>query len=105
MEKQQLNGKNKVSGVFDISRTIAIISVITAHTPFNINSSILYNLTKCFSSVGVIVFIIVSGYYFNPYKYMVLGNFIKSKLTTIILPWGLTGTVVFCMRKLLREII
>ena len=85
---QQLNGTNKVSSVFNISRLIAIISVITAHTPFNINNTVLYDLIKRFSSIGVVVFIIVSGYYFNPQKYKTIGKFMKSKIATIILPWG-----------------
>ena len=97
---QQLNGTNKVSSVFNISRLIAIISVITAHTSFNINNPLLYNLIKRFSSIGVVVFIIVSGYYFNPQKYKTIGKFMKSKITTIILPWGFLGTLVFLESKI-----
>ncbi len=97
---QQVNGTNKVSSVFNISRLIAIISVITAHTSFNINNPVLYNLIKRFSSIGVIVFIIVSGYYFNPQKYVTVKKFVKSKITTIILPWIFLGTLVFLESKI-----
>ena len=50
--------------------------------------------------MGVIVFIIISGYYFNPSKYKTLRVFLKSKITTIIIPWMIIGTVVFLEAQL-----
>ena len=95
MKEMTLSQKKKVSNVFNISRCIAILSVITAHTSFDIDNLVLYNLIKRFSSIGVIVFIIISGYYFNPKKYNTIKNFMKSKLSTIVIPWFVIGTLVF----------
>ena len=95
MKEMTLSQKKKVSNVFNVSRCIAILSVITAHTTFDIDNLVLFNLIKRFSSIGVIAFIIISGYYFNPKKYNTIKSFMKSKLSTIVIPWFVIGTLVF----------
>ena len=44
---------------------------------------------------------IVSGYYFNPQKYVTIKRFIKSKYTSIILPWFVAGTWDFLRAKII----
>ena len=100
MKELKMQKKNKISKTFEISRVLAIISVITAHTKFHIDSILIQNLIGRFSSVGVVVFIIISGYYFNPQKYGTVRNFMASKLTSIIIPWGVLGTFIYIESKL-----
>ena len=46
MKEMTLSQKKKVSNVFNVSRCIAILSVITAHTTFDIDNLVLFNLIK-----------------------------------------------------------
>ena len=57
MLNYQTKMSRQVSRIMDISKFIAIASVITAHRPLKINNHLLYNIVGRFSSIGVIVFI------------------------------------------------
>lgn len=88
MEKSNLNV------VFSIARFFAIFSIASAHTTIS-GPYWAVNLLSALGSVGVIVFIILSGYFYRPEKYKNIGTFYKSKLKSIVIPWIVMGTLVF----------
>ncbi len=81
-------------------KAFAILSVICAHTAnvskFNSLSNIIAgNILQSFGSIGVVVFFIVSGFLFASSNYSII-EFFKRRLITILIPWVITGTVVYC---------
>lgn len=60
----------------------------------NINYGYISYLTERLGALGVISFLFIAGYYFNPWKVGVKSFFLK-KITTIIIPWVFTGTIVY----------
>lgn len=100
MKQSELYEREKISKTLNMSRSIAIVSVITAHTAHEVNNPVLLALINRFSSVGVICFIIISGYYFNPGKYKTIPAFFKNKITTIVVPWVFIGSGVFLLSGL-----
>ena len=98
MERAQ-SEKQRVSEAFTVSRVLAILSVIVAHTTFPVaEGSVAADLLTSLGAIGVVVFFIISGYYFNPAKYGSLGAFLKPKLTSVVLPWVAMTTFVFVAR-------
>lgn len=82
-----------VNSCMNVAKCFAIISVIMAHSR-NINFYFYSNITERIGAIGVVAFLIIAGYYFNVAKYGVK-DFFKNKITTIIVPWVFTGTIVF----------
>jgi fucose 4-O-acetylase-like acetyltransferase len=82
-----------VNSYMNVAKCLAIISVIMAHSR-NTDFYFYSNITERLGAIGVVAFLIISGYYFNVAKYGVMA-FFKKKINTIIIPWIFTGTVVF----------
>ena len=61
------NTQIRINKAFSISRVFAIMSVISAHISIGDDSSV-YTILKTAASIGVIIFMILSGYY-NTKKY------------------------------------
>lgn len=82
-----------VNSCMNVAKCFAIISVIMAHSR---NSDFYFysNITERIGAIGVVAFLIIAGYYFNVAKYGIKA-FFKNKITTIIVPWIFTGTIVF----------
>ena len=78
----------------------AILSVICAHTSnvskvSSMENIVAGNVLSSLGSIGVAVFFIVSGFLFANNNYPFL-SFFKKKIATILIPWVVTGTVVYC---------
>lgn len=81
----------------DITKVFAILTVIIAHSR-NVDYPFLSQITERIGALGVIVFLFIAGYYFNPDKYGIK-KFFKSKITSILIPWIFTGTIIFLVVK------
>lgn len=88
------NSQIVINKAFSISRVFAIISVVSAHVGIGDNSSV-FTILKTAASIGVIIFMILSGYYYNPQKYMSVSKIINAKIRTIIIPWFFVGSVLY----------
>ena len=97
MEKQtDFQEKTRVSEAFAICRVLAILSVIVAHTPFPVEAgSVADELLTALGSIGVVMFFVISGYYFNPEKYGTLRAFFKPRLVTLVVPWLFVGSLIY----------
>lgn len=88
------NTQIRINKAFSISRVFAIISVVSAHVAVGDDSSV-YTILKTAASIGVIIFMILSGYYYNPKKYKSALNLIHSKIKSIIIPWFFMGSILY----------
>jgi surface polysaccharide O-acyltransferase-like enzyme len=95
VDRAAVDSAQKVSHTFTISRVWAILSVITAHATFRVDNACVQDLLTSLGSVCVVMFFIISGYYFNPVKYGSLGAFLKPKVTSVLIPWLFFGTFVY----------
>lgn len=85
--------KIETNTVLIVARFFAIVSVIIAHSR-SLSFDYLSVFTERIGAVGVITFLIISGYYYNVEKYGRL-IFFKNKIKTIVIPWVFTGTVLY----------
>lgn len=90
MGNRKANNRNES---ISVSKAIAILCVIVAHTTFNNFPEILSALFARIGSMGVPVFMIISGYLFHVKED--IGGFIKKKFKTIIIPWWFCGIVMY----------
>lgn len=92
----QTNQRNYIYAV----KFFAILSVICAHTAHvskqnSMENIVAGNILSSLGSIGVPIFFIISGFLFakgdSPFVI-----FFKKRITTILIPWMATGTVVYC---------
>ena len=96
---KSLSADNKINKMFLIARTIAILTFISAHT--TIKSSVLIaNLYSAIGSIGVVLFFIMSGYYYKKYPLLTL---LKKKGLSVILPWVVIGSTVYVVNSILTS--
>lgn len=91
------NKDNKISDVMWQLKGIAIISVVFAHCNIQIDGTGLSYLLQIISnigSVGVGIFVFVSGYYFKPCNTGIT-EFFRKKINTLIIPWIIAATCVW----------
>lgn len=80
-------------------KTYAIISIVSAHCAIVFESTNQLNelfswLLRQIGSIGVGIFFIISGYLFYKNKYS-FKKFFKRKINTFLVPWIVTGTIVY----------
>lgn len=80
-----------INTVFSIARVFAVISIVCAHV--NIGQPEWgAKMINALGSIGVIVFIILSGYFYHSQKYENIFRMLKEKTKTIIVPWFIFGS-------------
>lgn len=88
----------KTSSIIDELKGLALISIVSAHTATGGNGTIISNLSerflKAFGIIGVLIFLIISGYLFGHDK-KPLTIFSKRKIRSLIIPWVIVGTIVY----------
>lgn len=89
-----MQNSKKLNIAFSIARVFAIISVIAAHITFS-EPHWVYKMINAIGSIGVVVFIILSGYFYKPEKYDNIFGLIKDKFKSIVIPWVLMGSLAF----------
>ena len=82
-----------------VIKIFAIISIVSAHLTSIPDNSNKYNIISSFilqniGNIGVPIFYLISGYlfFYNKHDFK---NFFNKKIKTIILPWIVTGSIIF----------
>ncbi len=83
------------------ARVYALISIISAH--ISLPDTFAGDLFKRIASVGVITFMLLSGYFYNQSKYNTFFAMLKNKLVSVCIPWFALGTVVFAYDTVLGK--
>lgn len=76
-----------------ICKVLATLCVITAHTSIEFDTPLTNLLKQRFSAIGVIVFMVLSGYLFCKSNYRSFLKLLQNKVKTICIPWIVLGTV------------
>ncbi len=78
-------------------KALAILGVITLHSNYQVASlPFISRILGNFSAVGVVIFLILSGYFFNGEQ---SGKaFWKKKILFLIVPWLIGGSIVYSLR-------
>ncbi|MDF2513615.1 MAG: hypothetical protein K0S04_3481 [Herbinix sp.] len=88
-----------VNNTFYVLRFFAILAVVMAHSAYTlIPNDTVVKLYNSFGRCGVIIFFIISGYYFRKEKYENVLQLLKAKLKPIVIPWIIWGLAIYCTR-------
>jgi len=98
MEDKKLPAQKEISKMCTVARTVAMLTVISAHLTIR-TSEVVSNLYQTIGSIGVVVFLLISGYY---YEKTPLVNMVPKKIKTVVLPWLLLGSLVWVVDSLLN---
>lgn len=97
-------GSKNISKMIVIARAIALLSIVSAHICFTRNTveylSLFY---KMIGSIGVIVYLIISGYYYHPQHYSSFWKMLLSKLRTIGIAWFALGTFGYTYKSVISR--
>ena len=89
----------EVNNTFYVLRFFAILAVVMAHSVYTlIPNDTVVKVFNSFGRCGVIIFFIISGYYFRKEKYENVFQLLKAKLKTIVIPWIIWGLAIYCTR-------
>ena len=89
-----MSSKRQLNITFSIARVFAVLSIVAAHVSIN-GPEFITNMIRAVSSIGVTVFIILSGYFYRTQKYNSVFELLKDKFKTIIIPWLVMGTFTY----------
>lgn len=88
-----------VNNTFYVLKFFAILAVVMAHSVYTlIPNDTVVKVFNSFGRCGVIIFFIISGYYFRKEKYENVWQLLKAKLKTIVIPWIIWGLAIYCTR-------
>lgn len=88
-----------ISEIVATARIYAIVSVLCAHLSYA--NSVVGDLFVKLGTIGVVVFLISSGYYFVPQKFDGFKALLKKKTKSICVPWIILGSLVWVYNVLL----
>lgn len=96
------NYAKKCSSMFTVARVFALISIVAAHINFPQGEDYILNeVYSVIASIGVIAFLFMSSYYYNPEKFTSLWEILKKKFVTIGIPWLFLGTLAYLYNAVL----
>lgn len=88
-----------VSSIFATARIYALFSIVSAHLLFP--DTLEYTILNRFGTIGVVMFLIMSGYFFIPEKFSTIGALLRKKFITVCVPWFCLGTLTWCYKAIL----
>lgn len=89
-----MNYKKQLNISFSVVRVFAVLSIVSAHIV--IGSPVwLSRMINSFGSIGVVVFIILSGYFYHTEKYKNVFAMLKDKSFSIVIPWVVMGSFTY----------
>ena len=92
----------KCSAMFTVSRAFSLISIVAAHIVFPPSDfDFLNKLYSAVGSIGVVVFLFISAYYYNTQKFSSLLQMLKKKFISIGIPWAVLGTFTYLYNAIL----
>lgn len=96
MKKTNLNNGNDLSKALYIAKAFAVVSIVLAHTSYDcISNEYIKAFLSIYKLIGVYIFFIISGYFYNKDKYRNVWELLKDKAIKICVPWAIFGTVIY----------
>lgn len=104
MEKNLTDNDVNFSEIITYSRAIALVSIVSAHVQFSETvPAAISHYYHMIGSIGVILFMIIAGYYYYPVHYGTFDKMLERKLITVGLPWFCLGTIGFLYNGILSH--
>lgn len=98
------NYDKNCSVMFTVARTFSILSIVCAHITFPAYCpQVISRIYSILGSIGVVVFLFISGYYYNNKKYHSFFEMLKLKLITIGIPWIFLGSILYVYNALMNS--
>ena len=88
-----------MSSIFATARIYALFSIVSAHLLFP--DTLEYTILNRFGTIGVVMFLIMSGYFFRPEKFSTIGALLRKKFITVCVPWFFMGTLTWVYKAIL----
>lgn len=86
-----MKNERALSSTFSTARIYFLISIVAAHLSFpGTFSSILLSRI---GTLGVVGFLVMAGYFYNPSKFGSFANMLKKKAISVVLPWFVMGFI------------
>lgn len=102
MKQSLIDGESKLSETVTYARAIALVSIVSAHIQFATTAyEPIVRAYRIIASIGVVLYMIIAGYYYRPAHYGSIVGMAKRKLTTIVLPWFCLGTTGYLYKAIL----
>lgn len=77
-------------------KTLAVISIVMAHSSYTmLQNEYMISFLGRFCRMGVFTFLLLAGYFYNCSKEEKFSLFWKKKATTLLLPWFVSGTIMY----------
>ena len=84
-------------------KAFAVLTVILAHSAYtSVQNAFIVRLLGALSSVGVVVFFVLSGYFYKNYDRGFL-FFLKKKILWLIVPWAFWGVATYAVNFLRKD--
>ncbi len=104
MNNQVENGEKRISKTVTIARAIALLSIVSAHIQFSESApELVLRYYKMLGSIGVIAYMVISGYYYHPSRYVSFIGMFLNKVKTIGIPWIVIGSLGYCYNAVLSR--
>lgn len=96
MKKINIGMQNNLSNALYIAKAFAVVSIVLAHTSYeSISSDYIKAFLSIYKLIGVYIFFIISGYFYNKDKYKNIWELLKDKAVKIGIPWITFGTIIY----------
>lgn len=97
--KKMMSKDVSVSSIFKTARIWAILSVVSAHISYPGTMS--FVIHSRFGTIGVVVFLVIAGYYFRPIKFCTFKHLLCKKFCSLCVPWIFAGILTWCYKAVL----
>ena len=91
----------QASQMFSTARIYCLISIVSAHMYFY--GTFAYDFLSRLGTIGVILFLIMAGYFFKPSKFTSVGHLLKNKFYSICIPWLFLGSLTWLYKATLSS--
>lgn len=82
---------SKISEMFSTARIYCLVSIVCAHMYFP--NTVAWMVLSRLGTVGVVLFLITSGYFYVPEKFGSFSKLLKKKAISICVPWFFLGSL------------
>lgn len=94
--------EKRISVTFNVARVFALLSIVSAHLTFTDSCPyVISKLYSTFGSIGVIAFLVISGYYYNSAKYKTPLYMLGDKAVRLGIPWAFWGSLSFAYGRIM----
>lgn len=97
------SSEKRISDLIHIAKCFSVFFIVSAHIVCGGIGVYPMAIVRRFSSIGVIVFLICSAYFFKPEKKNFV-SFVKKKIKSIIIPWIVMGSFVYLINNIMSEV-